>query len=107
MRATVRRRYERGRLLPDREYANVPTVTGDLMIAWRSQHDRGRAISFAQVSAIVGRGVVGDPIIPDLQAPQLIGLHGNGMSLVGTEIINGMEYAQAWIVSVDIVPTPY
>jgi hypothetical protein len=107
MRATVRRRYERGRLLLDRDFSNVLPVTGDLTIAWRNQHDRGRAIAFAQVNAIVGRGRFGDPMIPDLQSPQIIGLHGNGMSFVGTEIVNGMEYAQAWIVSVEIVPTPY
>jgi hypothetical protein len=107
MRATVRRRYERGRLLPDRDFANVPPVTGDLTIAWRSQHDRGRAISFAQVSAIGERGRLGDPMIPDLQGPLLVGLHGNLMSLAGTELVNDMEYAQAWIVTIDVVRIPY
>ncbi len=93
--------FVRGRMLDRRALPNVMPVVGELRVEYLLDPTRHRYLMFASIR-VEGIGKPGE-LLPDLHGAQLIGMSPLAFSLAGFERVDGVEYAQSWIVS---APTP-
>lgn len=95
MLAEIRRTHERGRRRPRLEVANSPPLTGELTLS--TTHYRG--VGSVASLALQERGnQTRDGCLAVLFEPQLVTLLGGGMRFRGIEAVNGVGYAQEWLV---------
>lgn len=89
--------FVRGRMLDRRALANVAAAVGELRVEYLLDPARHRYLMFASLRA-EGIGMPGE-LLPDLHGAQLVGMSPLAFSLAGFERVDGVEYAQSWIVS--------
>ena len=87
----------RGRALPKREWCNRPPVVGDLRVEQLYDEDLRRHVRIARLISLVG--IVGPEDCPTLFDPVLIAMSPLAFSLAGFERIDGVDYAQSWLVT--------
>jgi len=97
MRFIVRLLRHRGRILPWRDVVNRPALTGDLRIEDCRDELLRRYVRTARL-------VDTDNVRPSPATPELLDVHIMAMSpqaftLTGFERVEGVEYAQSWLVS--------
>ena len=96
MRFRVLRLRQRGRVLPRREWqAHAPHV-GDLRIEQLYDEELLRHLRLARL-VDVGR-TAGPDALPALYDPVLVAMSPQAFTLMGFERIEGVEYAQSWLV---------
>jgi hypothetical protein len=71
---------------------------GDLLLAQEHSTEYGRHILVARLQDT--RGGIREPIVPILVDAKVLWIQGPELRLRGTERIDGVEYAQAWVAKV-------
>jgi hypothetical protein len=89
--------FVRGRMPGRRAIRNVPPIVGELRVEYLLDPARHRYLMFASLRN-EGIGMTVE-LIPDLHGAQLIGMSPCAFSLAGFERVDGVEYAQSWLVS--------
>jgi hypothetical protein len=92
----VRLRY-RGRPLPKREWCNRPPAVGDLRVEQLYVEELLRHVRIARLMSLVR--VVGPENFPTLYDPVLIAMSPQAFTLAGFERVDGVDYAQSWLVA--------
>lgn len=87
----------RGRALPWREVANRPALRGDLHIEECKFDEQRRLVRTARLCSLTN--MTSSAVTPELLDAQIIGMSPLAFTLAGFERIDGIEYAQAWLVS--------
>ena len=91
----VRLRY-RGRPLPKREWCNRPPVVGDLRVEQLYDEELLRHVRIARLVSLIR--IVGPEQFPTLYDPVLIAMSPQAFTLAGFERVEGVDYAQSWLV---------
>ena len=86
----------RGRVLPWREVVNRPALAGDLRVEQCYDEDLRRHVRMARLLDPHTPGHAKQP--PTLLDVRLIGMSPSAFSLSGFERVEGVEYAQSWLV---------
>jgi hypothetical protein len=86
----------RGRVLPWREVVNRPPLTGDLRVEQCYDEDLRRHVRMARLLDPTAPRYARQP--PTLLDVRLIGMSPSAFSLSGIERVEGVEYAQSWLV---------
>ena len=86
----------RGRVLPWREVVNRPALAGDLRVEQCYDEDLRRHVRMARLLDPATPGYAKQP--PTLLDVRLIGMSPSAFSLAGVERVEGVEYAQSWLV---------
>lgn len=86
----------RGRVLPWREVVNRPALHGDLRVEQCYDEDLRRHLRIARLLDPGTPGHAKQP--PSLYDVQLIGMSPSAFSLAGFERLEGVDYAQSWLV---------
>ena len=97
MRFQVVRLRHRGRALPKREWCNRVPVHGDLRVEQLYDEELRRHVRIARLVSLVR--VVGSDDLPLLYDPVLIAMSPQAFTLAGFERIEGVDYAQSWLVA--------
>jgi hypothetical protein len=97
MRFSVLRLRYRGRPLPKREWANRNPVVGELRVEQLFDEELGRHIRIARLASLTR--VIGPEEFPTLYDPKLIAMSPQAFTLAGFERIQGVDYAQSWLVN--------
>lgn len=99
MRVEVQLVNELGRpLFTNERVTKAPKHTGDLQLAEERSNEYGRSTLVAGLQDT--RGGIREPIVPALVDARVLWVKGNELRLRGTERIDGVEYAQAWVAKV-------
>jgi hypothetical protein len=97
MRFRVLRLRHRGRPLPRRDWqAREPSV-GDLRVEQLYDEELLRHLRFARLVDI--QRTAGPDALPALYDPVLVAMSPQAFTLMGFERIEGVEYAQSWLVA--------
>ena len=96
VRFSIRLLRYRGRILPWREVINRPVLVGDLRIEECRDDELHRYVKTA--SLWDERSVLHAADRPQLFDVRIIGMSPQAFTLTGFERLNGVEYAQSWIV---------
>jgi hypothetical protein len=97
MRFRVLRLRHRGRPLPRREWhAGEPRI-GDLRVEQLYDEELLRHLRLARLVDI--RRTAGPDALPALYDPVLVAMSPQAFTLMGFERIEGVEYAQSWLVA--------
>jgi hypothetical protein len=96
VRFSVRFLRYRGRILPWRQVINRPALVGDLRIEECRDDDLHRYVKTA--SLWDERSVLNSADRPHLFDVRIIGMSPQAFTLTGFERVDGVEYAQSWIV---------
>ena len=102
MRYSVFRLRLRGRPLPKREWSNRTPVGGDLRVEQLYDEELRRHIRIARLVSLTR--VTGPEELPTLYEPMLIAMSPQAFTLAGFERIDGVDYAQSWLVTVGAWP---
>ena len=86
----------RGRVLPWREVVNRPPLTGDMRVEQCYDEDLRRHVRMARLLDPTAPGHARQP--PTLLDVRLIGMSPSAFSLSGIERVEGVEFAQSWLV---------
>jgi hypothetical protein len=86
----------RGRVLPWREVVNRPALSGDLRVEQCYDEELRRHVRMARLLDPGTPGHAKQP--PTLLDVRLIGMSPSAFSLSGFERVEGVEYAQSWLV---------
>ena len=86
----------RGRVLPWREVANRPPLRGDLRIEQCYDEELRRHVRTARLLDPAAPAYARQP--PTLLDVRLIGMSPSAFSLSGIERVDGVEFAQSWLV---------
>src|SRR5262249_47603552 len=97
MRFAVRFLRHRGRILPWREVVNRPALCGDLRIEECLDPELRRYVRAAQL--FDERDMRGGSVRPTLLDVHIMAMSPQAFTLAGFERIEGVEYAQSWLVS--------
>jgi len=97
MRFQVVRLRHRGRPLPKREWCNRLPVVGDLRVEQLYDEELLRHVRIARLVSLVR--VVGPGDFPTLYDPVLIAMRPQAFTLAGFERLEGVDYAQSWLVT--------
>lgn len=97
MRFAVRPLRLRGRILPWREIANLPPQVGELRVEGSLDAELRRYLRTATITPTDSMGA-GRQLLPALLDVHLIGMSPRAFTLAGFERIDGVEYAQSWLV---------
>jgi len=87
---------ERGRPLPRRELVNRAPVIGDLRVEQRFDETLNRHLRIAKL--VNALRPVDPEQLPTLHEPVLIAMSPEAFTLAGFERIDGVDYAQSWLV---------
>ena len=97
MRFRVHRLRHRGRVLPRREWqAHAPRV-GDLRVEQLYDEELLRHLRLARLVDVLR--TAGPDALPALYDPVLVAMSPQAFTLMGFERIEGVEYAQSWLVA--------
>jgi len=97
MRFTVQPLRARGRVTPWRSIANAAPVVGELRVEEVRDSELGRYVRIATFLAVDWRGTDA-PLLPTLLDVRIIAMSPLAFTLTGFERIDGVEYAQSWLV---------
>ena len=86
-----------GRPIPKREWRNRPPVVGDLRVEQLYDEELLRHVRIARLVSLVR--VVGPEDFPTLYDPVLIAMSPLAFTLAGFERVEGVDYAQSWLVT--------
>ena len=86
----------RGRVLPWREVVNRRALSGDLRVEQCYDEELRRHVRMARLLNPATPGHAKQP--PTLLDVRLIGMSPSAFSLSGFERVDGVEYAQSWLV---------
>jgi len=90
---------ELGRALFTSERASKSAKhTGDLQLCEERHAEYGRHVLVARLQDT--RGGIREPIVPILLDAKVLWVQGTELRIRGTERIEGVEYAQAWVAKV-------
>ena len=98
MRFCVRFLRYRGRVIPWRNIANQPTRVGDLRVEETRDDDLHRYVRTAKL--FPEDAVIYTAAVPELRDVRLICMSQQAFTLAGFERIEGVEYAQSWLVAI-------
>lgn len=87
----------RGRVTPWREVVNQPACVGELRIEEALDEEYRRYIRAATLTPTNSVGVA-RPILPALLDVRIVAMSPIAFTLAGFERIEGVEYAQSWLV---------
>ena len=96
MRFRVLRLRQRGRVLPRRLWQAYAPHVGDLRVEQLYDEELLRHLRLARL-VDVGR-TAGPDALPALYDPVLVAMSPQAFTLMGFERIEGVEYAQSWLV---------
>ena len=97
MRFCVRRLRFRGRPLPKHEWQQHAPALGDLRV--EQLYDE-RLLRHLRIARLVNpQRVTGPDALPTLYDPVLIAMSPQAFTLTGFERIEGVDYAQSWLVA--------
>lgn len=99
MRFAVRPLRVRGRILPWREIANQPPQVGELRVEETLDSELRRYLRTATLTPSDSMGV-GRQLLPALLDVHLVAMSPLAFTLAGFERLDGVEYAQSWLVGV-------
>ena len=97
MRVSIRLLRYRGRIIPWRDVVNRPPKTGDIRIEELRDDELHRYVRTARLFPDEST-VLGLPL-PELQDVRVIGMSQQAFTLAGLERLDGVDYAQSWLVS--------
>lgn len=97
MRFTIRYLRYRGRILPWREVINRPALRGDLRIEESFDEELHRYLRTARL--FDERVVLPSNARPELRDARIVAMSPQAFTLAGFERIDGVDYAQSWIVT--------
>jgi hypothetical protein len=97
MRFRVLRLRHRGRPLPKREWINRAPVVGELRVEQLYDEELLRHVRIARLVSLAR--VTGPDELPTLYDPMLIAMSPQAFTLAGFERIEGVDYAQSWLVT--------
>ena len=97
MRFVVHFLRHRGRILPWREVVNRPPRYGDLRIEERRDDDLRRYVRTARL--VDPDIVISSNPTPELLDVRIMAMSPQAFTLTGFERVDGVEYAQSWLVS--------
>lgn len=97
MHFAVRPLHLRGRILPWREIANMPPQVGELRVEESRDAELRRYVRTATFAPPDSMGVARQ-LLPALLDVHMIGMSPLAFTLAGFERIDGVEYAQSWLV---------
>ena len=97
MRFRVLRLRHRGRALPRREWQAREPHEGDLRVEQLYDEDLLRHLRLARLVDI--RRSAGPDALPALYDPMLVAMSPQAFTLMGFERIEGVDYAQSWLVA--------
>lgn len=100
MRFQVVRLRHRGRPLPKREWGNRPPAAGDLRVEQLYDEELLRHVRIARLVSLAR--VVGPVDFPTLYEPVLIAMSPQAFTLAGFERVEGVDYAQSWLVTATV-----
>ena len=98
MRFTIRLLRYRGRIVPWRDVLNRPPRTGDIRIEELRDDELHRYVRTARLFPDEATVVFGTAL-PELYDVCVIGMSQQAFTLAGLERIDGVDYAQSWLVS--------
>ncbi|MDH4566142.1 hypothetical protein E8E95_05575 [Pseudomonas sp. BN414] len=88
----IRRLRFKGKPIDDRKMKNVQPIRGDVYIRMDERSPMGRPSLVAEILKTMG----GMPTLPTLYDVQVHGMATLALVITGTEIIDGVAYAQSW-----------
>lgn len=97
MRFVVRLLRHRGRILPWREVANRVPKRGDLRIEECRDEEMRRYVRTARL--FDEANVRPSKVLPELLDVRIMAMSPQAFTLTGFERVDGIEYAQSWLVS--------
>ena len=97
MRFSVRFLRHRGRLIPWRTVANQPAKVGDLRVEETRDDELHRYVRTAKLFS--DEVIVYSTALPELHDVRLVAMSPRAFTLAGFERIDGVEYAQSWLVA--------
>ena len=98
MRFAIRLLRHRGRVIPWRDVVNRPPKVGDIRIEELRDEDLRRYVRTARLFPDDWT-VVFSSTLPELHDVRVIGMSQQAFTLAGLERIDGVDYAQSWLVS--------
>jgi|GEM_PF-1436490 hypothetical protein len=98
MRFAIRLLRYRGRVIPWRDVVNRSPKIGDIRIEELRDEDLRRYVRTAKLFPDDGTVVFGAPL-PELHDVRVIGMSQQAFTLAGLERIDGIDYAQSWLIS--------
>jgi hypothetical protein len=97
MRFRVLRLRHRGRPLPRHEWLSRAPITGDLRVEQLYDEDLLRHLRLARLVDLDRSA--GREALPALYDPVLVAMSPQAFTLMGFERIDGVDYAQSWLVA--------
>lgn len=97
MRFCVRFLRHRGRVIPWRTVANQPAKVGDLRVEETRDDELHRYVRTAKLFS--DEVIVYSAALPELHDVRLVAMSPQAFTLAGFERIEGVEYAQSWLVA--------
>lgn len=85
-------------LFTSERVAKGPKHTGDLQLLEERSTQYGRALPVATLQDT--RGGIHEPIVPRLLDARVLWIKGSEIRVRGTELVDCVEYAQAWVAKV-------
>ena len=98
MRFAVRFLRYRGRVIPWREVANRPPRVGDLRIEEMRDDELRRYVRTAKLFPGDG-AALHLSTLPELHDVRVIGMSQQAFTLAGLECVDGVAFAQSWLLS--------
>ena len=98
MRFAIRLLRYRGRVIPWRDVVNRSPQIGDIRIEELRDEDLRRYVRTAKLFPDDGTVVFG-ATLPELHDVRVIGMSQQAFTLAGLERIDGIDYAQSWLIS--------
>ena len=98
MRFAIRLLRYRGRVIPWRDVVNRAPKTGDIRLEELRDDELRRYVRTARLFPDDG-GVVFGPGLPELRDVLVVGMSQQAFTLAGLERVDGIDYAQSWLVS--------
>ena len=95
MRLSVVPLLENGRLRGRDEVKRTAPVIGDLRVEHRDDSTRNRAV---RVARLLDSKDDGEDLLPPLEGAELVGMSSVAFTLSGVEKMNGVYFAQSWLV---------
>ena len=99
MHFAVRLLRHQGRVIPWRTIANQPPKVGDLRIEECRDEELRRYVRTAKLLPSDSGGIEA-PLLPELLDVRIVSMSPLAFTLTGFERIDGVEYAQSWLVAV-------
>ena len=98
MRFAIRLLRYRGRVIPWRDVVNRSPKIGDIRIEELRDEDLRRYVRTAKLFPDDGTVVFG-ATLPELHDVRVIGMSQQAFTLAGLERIDGIDYAQSWLIT--------